>query len=258
MPIPSMPIPHPRHPRAFIPHGVRRAGIPAGRLRALTIPLLLLLISAATPPVVHAESTTRTIRVAALDIADSHDTLWLRTGAGEDPLRIPLNTRVFSQPIQFESPATVRFYSSAEAAAADEPPAPVASVQLANPSSLLVLAPRQDRAGYEAYAIADHDFPFGSFRLVNFSRAKVQGEFSEQTVTLDPGGAETVDFRGSQNAITVRIHALAGEPPPRLIRQTSWSIIPTQRELVLFFPNPDTGLVRLRHFVDTHVNNPGE
>ena len=72
--------------------------------------------------------------------------------------------------------------------------------------------------------------------------------------------AETVVFRGGQTATPVRIHALAEGRPPRLIRQSSWSIVPTQRELVLFFPNPNpgTGLVRLRHFVDTKVEDPPE
>lgn len=223
-------------------------------MRIILIHLLLII----TPLSAQTEEKAWSIRVAALDIAEDHHTLWLRTGTGKEPVEIPLNTRIFSLPIDFKSPATIAFYRSSIEATAEEPPAPLATTTLRNASSLIVFSPAADQKKYETFSIADADFPFGSFRLVNFSRATVRAEFSGKPTLLKPGAAETITIRDAQNTTSVRILALAEGTPARLIRQTSWSIIPTQRELVLFFPNPDSGLVRLRHFVDTRGEEPPE
>ncbi len=191
------------------------------------------------------------IRVAALEIADVEDSLWLRTGPEKKPVHVFLNTRIFSQPIHYKGPATLFFYQNETDATAKEPPSPLASTILKSKSSLVVFSPRPDNKTYQAFTIADDDFPFGSFRLVNFSPALVRAEFSGRLTLLKPGAAETIAIRTGQNAIPVRILSLVDGKEPRVIRQTSWSIVPSQRELVLFFPNPDTNLVRLRHFVDT-------
>lgn len=204
------------------------------------------------------EEKSWSIRVAALDIAEDHHTLWLRTGTGKEPVEIPLNTRIFSLPVDFKSPAAVAFYRSAIEATAEEPPTPLATTVLKNKVSLIVFAPDADQKKYETFTIADGDFPIGSFRLVNFSRATVRAEFSGKPTVLKPGAAKTVTIRDAQTATPVRILAVAEGTPARVIRQTSWSIIPTQRELVLFFPNPDSGLVRLRHFVDTLSDDHGD
>lgn len=223
-------------------------------MRIILIHLLLII----TPLAAQTDEKSWSIRVAALDIAEDHHTLWLRTGTGKKPIEIPLNTRIFSLPIDFKSPAALAFYRSSIEATAEEPPAPLATTTLRNTSSLIVFSPAADGKKYETFSVADADFPFGSFRLVNFSRATVRAEFSGKPTLLKPGAAETITIRDAQNATPVRILALAEGTPARLIRQTSWSIIPTQRELVLFFPNPDSGLVRLRHFVDTKTIEPEE
>ncbi len=220
--------------------------------------LKVFLLFSLSPLAAQTEGKSWSIRVAALDIAEEHHTLWLRTGTGKQPVEIPLNTRIFSLPIDFKSPATLAFYRSAIEATAEEPPAPLATTVLRNASSLIVFSPAADQKKYEAFTIADADFPFGSFRLVNFSKATVRAEFSGKPTLLKPGAAETITIRDAQIATPVRILALAEGTPARLIRQSSWSIIPTQRELVLFFPNPDSGLVRLRHFVDTKAEEPEE
>lgn len=197
------------------------------------------------------EAESRSIRVAALDIAGDHDTLWLRTGPEKDPVEIRLNTRVFSQPIQFKGPATLAFFPNrAEAMAAEAPP-PLASTTLKHEASLILFSARPDQKTYQTYNIADGDFPFGSFRLVNFSNATVRAEFSGKPILLKPSAAATIPVREDQAAIPIRILALVEGKKPRIVRQTSWSITPTQRELVLFFPNPVNGLVRAHHFVDT-------
>jgi hypothetical protein len=220
--------------------------------------LLIFLLFYLQPLPAQTEEKSWSIRVAALDIAEDHHTLWLRTGTGKEPVEVPLNTRIFSLPIDFKSPAALAFYRSSIEASAEKPPAPLATTVLKSASSLIVFSPAADQKKYEAFTIADADFPFGSFRLVNFSSATVRAEFSGKPTLLKPGAAETITIRDAQNATPVRILALAEGTAPRLIRQSSWSIIPTQRELVLLFPNPDNGLVRLRHFVDTKAEEPEE
>jgi hypothetical protein len=197
------------------------------------------------------EEKSWSIRVAALDIAGTHDTLWLRTGPEKDPMQISLNTRVFSPPVEFKGPAALAFFKTEAEAKAAEPPAPLASTILKHESALILFSAKPDQKTYQTYTIADGDFPFGSFRLVNFSSATVRAEFSGKPVLLKPNAAETIPFREGQAAIPVRILAVAEGAEPRIIRQTSWSITPTQRELVLCFPNPANGLIRLRHFVDS-------
>jgi len=199
----------------------------------------------------QAEAESWSIRVAALDIAGGHDTLWLRADSGGEPLRLPLNTRVFSRAIAYKGPPQISFYGSAAEATAEEAPEPIASSLLRSRASLLVFAPRADGMGYQVMVISDNEFPLGSFRLANLSSATVIAELAGRSVSLGPGKAETFAYRQAENAIPVRLSAQTNGVLPRVIRQTSWSIVPTQRELVLFFPNPQSGLVRLRHFVDS-------
>ena len=225
------------------------------------LPVLLIgLIVGLDAPRLLAEGTTESwnIRVAALDIVPGHDTLWLRTGQGKEPVQIFLNTRIFSQSTEHKGPAKLVFYRSAAEATAEEPPPPIASTVLSSKSSLLVFSPRSDGKSYRAFVTSDDDFPFGSFRLVNFSKAAVRAELGGKTLFLKPGAAGTCKFRKAETAIPVRIQAMAKGKPARLVRQSSWSIIPSQRELVLLFPNPKNGLVRLHHFVDTKPQKPPE
>ena len=67
-----------------------------------------------------------------------------------------------------------------------------------------------------------------------------------------------VRFQGGNNAVPVSIIArstITGKP--RYTRRSSWSIAPTQRELVLLFPNARNGLIQARHFVDSKVERKG-
>ncbi len=216
-------------------------------------PLLALLI---TPLHAQKEEKSWSIRAAALDIAEDHHTLWLRTGVGKDPVEISLNTRIFSPTIEFKGASTLTFYRNAIEASAKEPPAPLATTVLKSDHSLIIFSSVADQKRYESFTIADSDFPFGSFRLVNFSQATVRAEIAGKPTVLNPNAAETITFPFAQNASPIRILAFGEGIPARVIRQTSWSIVPTQRELVIFFPNPETGLVRLRHFVDTKNEEP--
>jgi hypothetical protein len=216
-------------------------------MRAFAIQLFLLI----TPLFAQANEKSWSIRVAAMDIAEGHHILWLRTGVGKEPIKIPLNTRIFSQPIDFKGSAALAFYRSAIEASAEEPPKPIATTILRNDATLIVFSPDVDHRKYAAYSISDIDFPFGSFRLVNFSRTTVRAEFSGKPELLKPGTAKTVTFRGERNNIPVRILALAEGVPPRLARQSSWSIVSSQRELIFLLPNPESGFFQMRHFLDT-------
>jgi len=202
---------------------------------------------------------TWTVRVAALDIAGGHDTLWLRTGAEKEAIKVQLNTRVFSEAIEFKGDSKIEFFTTAAEAAAEIPPLPLATAHLMDPSSLLLFAPKADEVGYRVFLIADERFPFGSFRFVNLSKSNVHVELDDKSSMLEPGTTRTVSFSNAKLNIPVRVRTLGQESSePRLVRQSSWSIVPTQRELVLIVPNEHHDSVRLRHFVDSMEEKPDE
>jgi hypothetical protein len=175
-----------------------------------------------------------------------------------EPAEMTLNIRIFSQPTAYKEPAKLDFYGSADEGAAEKPPPPLASSVLSSKSSLLLLSPDAKGKTYRIFVTSDDDFPFGSFRLVNFSKATVRAELGGKTLLLKPGAAGTSAVSNAQNAIPVRIVAMAKDTSARILRQSWWYIMPSQRELVLLSPNPQDGLIRLHHFVDTKPQKPPE
>ncbi len=198
------------------------------------------------------EPTTWGIRVAAIDIIPGHDTLWLRTGKGTKPVEVPLNIRTFSQSIRYKGlPNAIFFRDEAEAKLA-EPPAPFASATLSDKSSLIVFSPRPDGAGYQTMVISDSGFPFGSFRFVNFSGVMALAEIDGKRIRLKQGAAETVTYHEAKRSLPVRIITATDDgASARLVRQSSWSIDLSQRELIFLTPGAAPGLVTLRHFIDS-------
>ena len=197
------------------------------------------------------EPTTWDIRVAAVDIIPGHDTLWLRSGPGTEPLRVPLNIRTFSQPIRYKGPAKAAFHRDETEAALEEPPAALATAILGEKASLIVFSPLADGSGYQTLVVADSAFPFGSFRFVNGSGIVAQAKIDAKKLLLKHGATETVTFREAKNSLSVRIMTATDGGPPRLIRQSSWSIDLSQRELIFLMPGAAPGLVTLRHFIDS-------
>jgi hypothetical protein len=201
----------------------------------------------------HAEdkSTTWDIRVAAVDILPGHDTVWLRTGPGTKPVRVPLNIRIFSPPIRHKAPAKAAFFRSEAEALLVEPPTPLVTAALTSKSVLIVFAPRPDGAGYQAMVVDDSVFPYGSFRFVNGSSVPTLVEIDGKRLAMKPGAAETVTYKEAKSSLHVRIATATEEGKGRLIRQTSWSTDLSQRELIFLMPGSAPGLVSLRHFIDS-------
>jgi hypothetical protein len=197
------------------------------------------------------EPTTWDIRVAAVDIIPGQDTIWLRTGPGIKPVQVPLNIRTFSQPIRYMGPASAVFFRDEAEASLDKPPAALASASLGEKASLIVFFPRADGTGYQTMVIADSGFPFGSFRFVNGSTIAALVEVDGKKIPLKHLATETLTFRETKNSLAVRIMTAPNGEPPRLIRQSTWSIDLSQRELILLTPGSAPGLVALRHFIDS-------
>jgi hypothetical protein len=192
------------------------------------------------------------LRVAATDIAGNHHTLWLRTGPERDPLEVPLNVRTFSTPITYEGLPQAQFFANAASARAAEPTEkPLLSTTLVAGSTLLVFVPSDDN--YRALPISGSDFPFGSFRFANLTRAMVRAEVGKEAVNLEPGESQSFRYSQDQPSIGVRLYSKTQDKGVRLLRQSNWSISLAQRELVLFFVNPVSGLIQARHFVDSQA-----
>jgi hypothetical protein len=192
------------------------------------------------------------LRVAATGIAGEHHTLWLRTGPERDPLEVPLNVRTFSAPIQYAGLPLAQFFATKDAARAAEPvEKPLLTTTLPQGSTLLVFVPGE--GNYRILPVAAADFPYGSFRFANLTRALVRAELGKEASNLAPGESRTFSYTQDQPALGVRLYSKTAEKGARLLRQTNWSISMAQRELVLFYINPDSGLVQTRHLVDAHA-----
>jgi hypothetical protein len=218
---------------------------PALPVRALALAWILSPIHAAEEP------STWEIRVAAVDILPGHDTLWLRSGHGITPVKVPLNIRTFSQPIRYKGPAKANFFRDENEALLEKPPAALAAAVLGEKASLIVFHPNADGSGYQSLVIADSAFPFGSFRFVNGSGITAQAEVDGKKLLLKHGATETLAFHQTNNSLPVRIMTATDGGPPRLIRQSTWSIDLSQRELIFLMPGAAPGLVTLRHFIDS-------
>jgi hypothetical protein len=210
---------------------------------------VLILIGA--PLFAEEKKETWHLRVAAMDIVGELSSLWLSNGPGAEPLELKLNIWSFSRVIEYKGGGNLAFYHSAASASAKEPPEPVARVIVSEKDSMIVFAPNQKKDAYQAFVISDSDFPFGAFRLVNLSKMPVKARFADQKCVVMPGASQSIVFKDDQTAIDVQMYALLSDEAPRLIRQSRWSIFPTQRELVLLLPNSANGLVQFRHFIDS-------
>jgi hypothetical protein len=220
------------------------------RLRQLAISVAG--IASAAAAVEMPGSIKAELRVAATDIAGDHHTLWLRTGPDRDPLEVPLNVRTFSAPIVYEGLPQAEFFSTAAAARETTPSEkPLLTTILATGSTLLVFVPGE--ASYRILPVPGADFPYGSFRFANLTRALVRAEVGKEAANLEPGQSQSFRYAQDQRSLGVRLYSKTGDNGVRLLRQTNWSLSLSQRELVLFFVNPSSGLVQTRHFVDSQA-----
>jgi hypothetical protein len=130
----------------------------------------------------------------------------------------------------------------------------MAMVKLPGPKALILFQPDKSGKIYTCNPVVETQFPFGSFRVVNFSKDKVRVDIGAKKSVIPAGKAETFPLKGGQRAVPVSIiarSAITGKP--RYTRRSNWSIAPTQRELVLLFPNARNGLIQARHFVDSRI-----
>ena len=218
-----------------------------------SLPIHLFSLLSLSVPFLAAQTATESwdIRVAAVDILPGLDTVWLRTGPSTKPIPVPLNIRTFSQPIHYKGPAKADFFRDETEASLAEPPAALASANLTQKGSLIIFSPRADGTGYQTMVIGDSGFPFGSFRFVNGSGIAAQVEIDGKKLSLKHLATETLTFQETKNSLDVRIMTANSGEPPRLIRQSAWSIDLAQRELIFLMPGSAPGLVALRHFIDT-------
>ncbi|MCB1130245.1 MAG: hypothetical protein KDN05_03890 [Verrucomicrobiae bacterium] len=201
-------------------------------------------------PAIRAE-----LRFAATGILKDHHTLWLHAGPGREPLEVRLNVRTFSEPVRYDGAPAAKFYATPAAARSAAPEEkPLATATLKEGGMLLVMVPAADT--YRAFPIDSAKFPYQSFRFANLSEGLVRVEIGRQAANLKPGASQTLAFPSGEPSLGVRIFSQVRGAEPRLIRQSKWSLFEDQRELVLFFIDPTTGLVQSRHFVDTKTPEP--
>lgn len=238
-----------------------------GRFRALPLAgtlwavlwcggLPLVRAQAPPPPMIEAD-----LQVAATGIAGGHHTLWLRTGPGKPSVKISPNIRTFSPPVRYKGPARAGFFATEAAAQADPlTERPVASIVLQPGASMLVFVPdpESDTRTYRLYATRSTAFPYGAFNFVNFSKAAifVQSGGEAKSVRINPNAHHVFKFGAGRKSVGIRVAAVAPGADPRLIRQTNFSTNPDWREMVIFFGQPGTDRVRMKHLVDVKPSDP--
>ena len=92
--------------------------------------------------------------------------------------------------------------------------------------------------------------------MLNLSGDKVRIDMGEKKRVILPERGATYRFAGGGNAVPVSIIMREEKTgKTRYTRRSKWSIVPSQRELVLLVANPQTGLVRARHLLDSKVED---
>jgi hypothetical protein len=201
------------------------------------------------PPNISAE-----IRFAATSIIEKKHTLWLRTGPEKNAVKVSLNTRSFTRPVNYKGPAIAQIYSDKDMAESAEPTVPpLLTIRLQTGASLAILLPKEDGSPYRGYITRGNDFPYGSIQFYNFSKAEIliKNGSKEQQVQLHPGKNKILRIKTGQQSMDMLIAAKSPDKKPRIIRQTKFTTSPNWREMILIFDNPKTNRVSLRHFIDT-------
>ncbi len=189
------------------------------------------------------------ITVCATDIVGDLNTLHLASGGKPAAktlkwLDIPLNVFTVSQPIEVIGPRTLNFLA---AATLDSPPVASTAIPGDATSYLLVFVPNKDANGYRIIPIAEPDFPYGSYFLVNCSKVRLAVSIGDQKKLLKPGEQANVAGANGKSQ-DVNIHASIHDEV-RLIRSTRWQLDENQREVVLFYSQTDSDLVGSKHIM---------
>lgn len=194
------------------------------------------------------EAVAVTLRVAAVAISGERDTLWLATSPGQSAAECRLNIRGFSEAIQAKVAGDrLLFHATREAAEARPPRPPLVAVPLAGARSGLVLF-FPDKDGYEAMRIPEDEAGFGSFMLVNTTRAKLLWQAAAaKPVAVEPGQRSVIPAPDGK-PLPVKLAAELAAGGRKLIRSTTWQIDPGQREFVIVHGEPERP--RFHHLVD--------
>ena len=205
----------------------------------------------ALPPTGHAapeETVAVTLRVAAVAISGGVDTLWLAVAPGESAVECRLNIRSFSEAIQAKIAGDrLLFHPSREAAEAGPPRPPLVTIPLAGtPAGLLLFFP--DKDGYQAMRVPEGEAGFGSFVLINTTRAKLFWQAAAaKPVAVKPGQRSVIPAPDGK-PLPVKLAAELASGGSKLIRSTTWQIDPGQREFVIVHGEPEHP--KFHHLVD--------
>ena len=220
--------------------------------RGLLTGLLLLLppTGQAAPP----ETLAVTLRVAAVAISGEQDTLWLATPPGESAVECRLNIRSFSEPIGAKVAGDrLLFHGSREAAEASPPRQPLVTLPLAGtPAGLVLFFPAKD--GYQAMRIPEGEAGFGSFVLINTTRANLLWQAAAAKPVVVKPGQRSVIPAPDGKPLPVKLATELAAGGSKLIRSTTWQIDPAQREFVIVHGEPERP--QFHHLVDYRKEDP--
>jgi len=208
----------------------------------------LLLLLPLTGQAAPEETVAVTFRVAAVAISGELDTLWLATRPGEPAVECRLNIRSFSEAIEAKvAGGRLLFHPSREAAEASPPRPPLVTIPLAGKAAGLVLF-FPDKDGYQAMRIPDGEVDFGSFVLINTTRANLSWQAAAAKPVVVKPGQRSVIPAPDGKPLPVKLAAELPTGGSKLIRSTTWQIDPAQREFVIVHGGPERP--KFHHLVD--------
>jgi hypothetical protein len=216
-----------------------------------SIPALLTGLLLVLPPTGRSappETVAVNLRVAAVAISGELDTLWLATPPGDSAVECRLNIRSFSEPIEAKIAGDrLHFHGTREAAEASPPRPPLVTIPLAGtPAGLLLFFPEKD--AYRAMRIPEGEAGFGSFVLINTTRANLLWQAAAAKPVLVKPGQRSVIPAPDGKPLPVKLATELAAGGSKLIRSSTWQLDPAQREFVIVHGEPERP--KFHHLVD--------
>jgi hypothetical protein len=173
--------------------------------------------------------------------------------AKDGMLKIEILDMSYSAPYPYLPGKPLQFFK--KTADAKEPYAPVMDVVIpdSNKDPLVMLILGRDKISKVVYDLDPGKFPFGSYKVVNFTNEDLAAEVAGKRFKLKPRGSELVNPSSKEEkAIQFKVAANLTEKP-KVVYSSMMMNLPKKRMLMFFFPVTDEagrGTIKCRSLVD--------
>jgi len=197
------------------------------------IPLIFTVVFL-TPLIANADFT---IRMLSWTTSVHKQEIFLQNG--EEFIELDLRSNRRSEPYPLGADRIAAFFIKDVNDAGEPVMVPIAKTEIKKElqEPLLIVFATGNKAPKPAYAaVAVEDspevFPFGSYRIFNFTPVRIVMEMEEEAYPMDPRTIQVLKPKKNERVnLPVQVHAMV-EGEPQVIRQSYWRHQPTQRLMV--------------------------